>query len=351
MSLIKIKIKVKEIELMNAIDNNKIQTQIYHRLIALWIICEAFAGGLMHGFKVPFSGLIISSLAIICITLIAYFVPEKSAIIKATIIVAIFKLMLSPHSPGTAYIAVFFQGFLGHFLFKNKKYFGTAAILLGILGAVESSIQRLLVLVIVYGNTFWKALNVYINKLTGEQHISNYSLYLAIAYVIIHAIVGFIIGVYGFKIARNAHEWKIKYPDLKIETLEPYRIDMMHAKKKTNLLKWILFACWLLLVSLYAYSWIYPNEVSIPKEEIIGILIRSTILIISWYLIVGPLFFRVIKRYLERRKIQEGETINAVTTLLPDMSAIFIGSWKISGNQNGLQRYKRFVKILIINTI
>ena len=108
---------------MNTIENDTHQKQIYYRLIALWIICEAFAGGIMHSIKIPFSGLVISSLAMICIILIAHHVSEKNAILKATIIVAIFKLMLSPHSPGTAYIAVFFQGLLGNFLFLNKKQF------------------------------------------------------------------------------------------------------------------------------------------------------------------------------------------------------------------------------------
>ncbi len=49
--------------------------------------------------------------------LIAYYVPLKGAILKATIIVAIFKMMLSPHTPPSAYIAVFFQGLLGQVLF------------------------------------------------------------------------------------------------------------------------------------------------------------------------------------------------------------------------------------------
>ena len=46
---------------------NVYDKQVYYRLIALWVICEAFAGGIMHGIKLPFTGLIVSSLAITCI--------------------------------------------------------------------------------------------------------------------------------------------------------------------------------------------------------------------------------------------------------------------------------------------
>src|SRR5688572_9488138 len=89
---------------------------LYYRLVAFWVVCEAFAGGIMHAAKIPFTGMVVSSLAVTSIALIAYFIPTKSAILKATIIVAFFKLALSPHSPPTAYIAVFFQGYLGYIL-------------------------------------------------------------------------------------------------------------------------------------------------------------------------------------------------------------------------------------------
>ena len=132
---------------------------IYHRLIALWSICEAFGGGLLHAFKIPFTGLFVNSLAVICITLIGYHYRKPGAIIKATMIVCIFKLMLSPHSPPTAYIAVLFQGFLGQLLFTRTTNFTAKAIILASLSLVESSIQRLLVLVIIYGTSFWQAIS------------------------------------------------------------------------------------------------------------------------------------------------------------------------------------------------
>ena len=35
--------------------------QVYYRLIALWIFCEAVLGGIIHGLKLPVSGLIVGS--------------------------------------------------------------------------------------------------------------------------------------------------------------------------------------------------------------------------------------------------------------------------------------------------
>ncbi|MES1224974.1 MAG: hypothetical protein ABUT20_56320, partial [Bacteroidota bacterium] len=137
--------------------------QIYYRFIALWILCEAMLGGIIHGFKIPVSGLIIGSCSVICISLIAYYVPAKGSIIKATIIVAIFKMMLSPQASFPAYIAVFFQGFVGELLFFNKRFYLVACMLLAILTLLESATQRIFVLVIVYGTDFWKAINEFIS--------------------------------------------------------------------------------------------------------------------------------------------------------------------------------------------
>ena len=116
---------------MNTEDDTMMNKQVYYRLIALWVLCEAFLGGIIHGLKIPVSGLVVGSGAIICICLIAFYVRVKGAIIKATIIVAIFKMMLSPQSPPAAYFAVLFQGCLGQMLFMNLKFYRISCLYLG----------------------------------------------------------------------------------------------------------------------------------------------------------------------------------------------------------------------------
>src|SRR5687767_5838838 len=68
--------------------------QAYYRLIALWVLFEAMLGGIIHGLRIPVSGLVVGSAAVICISLIGYYVGQRGAILKATLIVAIFKMML-----------------------------------------------------------------------------------------------------------------------------------------------------------------------------------------------------------------------------------------------------------------
>ena len=169
---------------------------IYYRLIALWVLCEAMLGGIIHGLKIPVSGLFVGSSAVICICLIAWYVPQRGAIIKATIIVAIFKMMLSPQAPPPAYIALFFQGFLGELLFfRNRKFYQVSCILFAVLSLLESGLQRILVLTIVYGNDLWKVINDFINGLTKQKISTNYSLLIGTAYVSLHLLTGILVGL------------------------------------------------------------------------------------------------------------------------------------------------------------
>lgn len=334
------------------LNDNIQQKKLYYRIIALWVITEAFAGGIMHGIKIPFTGLIISGLAILCITLIASHVSDKNAIIKATLIVAVFKFMLSPHSPGTAYIALFFQGGLGHILFLNKKYFSISATILGFLGAVESAIQRLLVLVIVYGNEFWEAFNQFIHKITGDKTINNYSLILANLYILIHGIAGIFIGKYSANIVKKSMSWKNENADFIFNKAENNNeISAEIKSKKRKKYKVVFLTCWLILILIYFYPSIFLKESIIPSNKIIRIFIRSIIIVLTWLYVISPLLLKLIHKALANHQLKNQEIILAVTKLLPETKAVFLRSWKISAQSKGIKRWKLFLKLLIVNTI
>lgn len=327
------------------------QKQIFYRLVSLWVVCEAFGGGLMHGFKIPFSGMIISSLAVTCIILIAYHVPSRSAIIKATVIVAIFKLMLSPHSPPTAYLAVFFQGITGQILFARKGLFRFSAILLAVLGLVESAIQRILVLVIVYGKQLWEALDVFIRKLTGEPGTNSYSLMIAGLYITIHAIAGIFVGIYAYRIAERSVMWKNMHPELiltdKTEIVNSYK----KSTRKKRRIKRIIVIFWIILLFAFVHDHFYPGQSIIPSHDAVTIIVRSVLIIMSWLLIVSPLLMMLIRKMLLKRQSKYSEEIAAVTELIPQTRLIFSRCWEVSSVKSGLYRLKYFLKLLLINMI
>jgi len=325
--------------------------QVYYRLIALWVICEAFAGGIMHGMKLPFSGLIVSSLAITCIILIAYYIPSPSAIIKATVIVAIFKLMLSPHSPPTAYIAVFFQGLMGQLLLSNRRYFKAGAILLAVLALVESAIQRILVLVIIYGNNLWKAVDSFLQKLTHEKSPGNYSFMIAGGYIALHALMGIFVGIYAVRLAKRSASWKDTNPALVFDKKNIEREIIFQRNKKASKLKWIFVVIWLALLALYVQSLLDTAHALFPKGIIADMLLRSALIILSWYLILGPLAMLLIKKIIRSQQEKKQADINEVMLLVPQTKYIFKQSLQLSETASGYARIKLFLKILLVNVL
>jgi len=322
---------------------------LYYRLIALWAVCEAFAGGIMHAAKMPFTGMIVSGLAVTCIILIAFYFPNKSAIIKATVIVALFKLMLSPHSPPTAYIAVFFQGYLGQLLFYKTRNFTFSAIALAVIALVESAIQRLLVLIIIYGTDLWQALDLYIMKVTGGNE-KNYSGIAAIAYIIIHAIAGFIIGTFAVKIIRHSGNWLLQYPEYKINTTTiPEQTDQY--KRKRNKINKALGLIWLILVMLLIQAYANPADAVLPAGKAAGIIIRSLLIVLSWYILIAPLCLWLIKRFIQSKQKMQSGTVKIIWALIPETRYIFMQSWKLSATETGIGRIRLFIKIIILNIV
>lgn len=260
---------------------------IYYRLIALWVLCEAMLGGIIHGLKIPVSGLIIGSCAVLCISLIAWYVPNKGAIIKATLVVAIFKMMLSPQAPPPAYIAVFFQGTLGELLFfRNRKFYSLSCIILALLALLESGLQRILVLTIVYGNDLWTVINNFINGLTKQKQrpTTASSLPADMCYCISLPACWWAGGPCCYHTGllggnRKNCCWRL--------TIVPPLIYLLQQKSKR--FKKGLFIAWLLLIALYVQSYFKLGTPLLPSYIALKIFLRSLIIVLSWIFIVGPL--------------------------------------------------------------
>ncbi len=325
---------------------------IYYRLIALWVICEAFIGGIIHGMKIPVSGLIVGSFAVLLICLIAFHVPVKGAIIKATIIVAVFKLMLSPQSPPAAYIAVLFQGFIGELLFSNKRFFRVSCILLGFLALFESAVQRIIVLMIVYGNDFWHAVNEFIRRLFHETTVSNYSLYLAIAYIILHSIVGIFVGWLAGIICIRSGKWQNinkEYIFAPIISGAEFSIDKKPGNSRK--LKTIFIICWILLAIIFLQPLFSKSDTIIPLHISLKIFLRSAFIILTWYLLISPLLLGLMKNWLQKEESKFKKDIQEILQILPSSKYLLSKSWRYSASKTGIKRIVFFVKILLMNTI
>ncbi len=138
------------------------RTIAIQRLTALWALNECGLGGFLHAIQSPFTGLLVGSLAMICIAFICSLSENKwQTMMTSLAIVLVIKALVSPHSTPTAYIAVIFQGVTGAFIYRYIPGLLFSSMLFVSLGLVESALQRLLTLTILYGNTLWEAINIW----------------------------------------------------------------------------------------------------------------------------------------------------------------------------------------------
>lgn len=320
---------------------------IYYRLIALWVLCEALLGSIIFTFRIPVSGLVIGSCAVVCISLIAWYVPAKGAIIKATIIVAIFKMMLTPQAPPPAYIAVFFQGLMGELLFWNRKYFRMFCVVLAVVAMIESAFQRIISITILYGNDFWTAVNQFIKKLTGSEQLTDYSFFIILWYVLLHLIAGLLVGIWAGFLPKRIQ--------LMGGLQKKYNVEMVNTaitipgKRRKKAIRLILFIIWIIFLVIYIQSFFKIGTPLLPSAMVLRIIIRSVIIVLTWYFLLSPVLKQLLHKWLQRKKQKSAEQVKQVLNLLPSTQGLMIRSWQLSSERKGLRRIILCCKIILAN--
>lgn len=305
-------------------------------------------GGFIHAFKLPITGILLGGSAILCIAMMAWLVPYRGAIIRATIIVAIFKMMLSPQAPPPAYIAVFFQGACGELLYSGKRHFRLSSMILAVITLFESAIQRVIVLTVLMGEKFWKAVNIFISGITHSDPTTNYSLYIISVYIGIHLLTGVLLGIFMGKLPgwlSNLEAEKSKYL-FTAETGENETTNKQERKKFPY-----IYLLWSILIVLYVQSLLNPERPWMSSHESVTFLVRSLLIFITWILLIAPLLIRLLKSFLEKQKEKHRKDIEEIMLLLPSAQLTLRRSVKESSCERGLKRLSLFWKMLVANTI
>ena len=210
-------------------------------------------------------------------------------------------MMLSPQAPPPAYIAVFFQGLLGEALFWNRRFYRLSCILLAVLGLLESGLQRILMLTIVYGNDLWKVVNNFINGLTKQKVSTNYSLLIGSGYVALHFLTGILVGWWASVLPKRIEKWR-KEEKYAVVIDAAATITLPAAIKKKRRFKKGLFIIWILLIALYVQSYFKIGTPLLPSHISLKILLRSLIIVLSWIFIAGPLLKKLLHWWLQKSK-------------------------------------------------
>ncbi len=277
-------------------------SSITYRLTVLWALNESVLGGFLHAVQVPFTGIMVGGIAVAIICLIGLHNERPfAAIWKATLSVLVVKLLISPYTPFPAYVAVLFQCFVGSFFFLLFGYRRWAVMLFSVLAMVESAIQKVLVLTLIFGKELWTSINQFSDSVLKQfgLHVSSYSQILIVAYVAVYFLWGVILGLFVFKLpAAIAKKEDIIQTILSVGNSKISPAEMK--KTRQNFFKKIIL--FLIVLSLVFY---FTHSAML--------MLKSILVIVSIYFII-PL---LLQKIIQLLKIK-----NNTTQLIQDMTAL-----------------------------
>lgn len=286
--------------------------QTITKLTALWALSESGLGGVLHAIKLPFSGLFLASFAVVIITFIGNLSENRRRdILRATLIVVLIKAAASPHSPITAYVAVAFQGFLGAALYSVFSITRVSAALVGLLALVESGLQKLLVLTILFGSPLWEAFEVFSDSVGRQMGIpeGNTSWILISAYLLVYALVGLIAGIWAIRLPENLSR-RAKILNAKLmENPPPVHSKNKHRKRKKLPWLWIGVLSFILIIYFTAGS----------SSSLVYTLIRTAAGIVFFLYILLPVAQYLLKKWVKRKSESVEAEVDQVKAIIPQM--------------------------------
>ncbi len=331
------------------------KTNVSHRITALWAFSEAFAGGIMHGLKIPFAGLFLSLIASICITLIALGktnTNKQFEIIKATLLVIAIKFILSPQTPPTAYLAVAVQGLLGELFFLTKKNMKAAAFVLTLFSLLYSAFQHLIVLTIIFGKNFWVSIDVFFNKITLIFTIKpiHYSFIFVSVYLFCYLVVGILGGLLNVKIINKYYAAKNK-PNVPLQNFSNIESSVIiKSTKSKNKFAYKIVGS-LLIITLLIISYLPFFKIELLYSKVVELIIRGVIIIVLWQLLITPILQFYLTKWLTNYKVKNKNLLQHTIALLPGIKEILKQSWIQTKNKKKLVHYKNFILTSILQIV
>ena len=311
----------------------KISAKAIYKLTLLWAFAESGLGGMLHAFRLPVTGLVLGAFAVLIISLIAHFSQHVWAdIMKATLLVLAVKLTISPHSPLTAYVAVFFQGLAGACVFSFIGRSRSSVLFFSVIVLVESALQRPLLATLVFGTEVWLAIDSLINQLLGFFSLSinqSFSLLFISAYTLLHLLWGAVVGFWAYTVPEKLNSLAVDVEKL------PKAINVQQTKvEKSKVILWFIVLLVILALILYLV------QASNPFYYII----RTSLLLVVVYFVLGPL----LRLMLKRSAAHQQNFLSDFSQALPALQLSVARAYHLATTESHLfTRYKRFVLYLL----
>lgn len=299
----------------------------------------------MHAVKTPFTGFFVGGFAVVCIGLIAFYSGKNfRIIIQSTVLVILVKAAVSPHSPITAHFAVLFQGVAGALFYSLISNFSVASVIFGFIALLESAVQKIIILTLIFGKSLWEALDSFVSGVIKNFSVPadfSFSNWVVVFYVALYSIWGIILGFWISKLPRRIELRSKKilrsFRSTKMES------DMLLPGNKGKRKKiFILFLVLLFIVSVFMLGGSDSNKV-------LFVVLRTLAAIALLFYLVQPVLKWLLNKWLVRKAEQHKAKLQNILDALPEMKNLVRPAFALaSQNKSGLKKYSEFVFILIV---
>ncbi len=322
-----------------------------HRLTGLWAFSEAGLGGFLHAFKSPFTGLILCSISVSLICLIYYYGERKSkTVFRSLLLVLLIKIMVSPHAMITAYFAVLFQGLFAIFILSILKLntWSIGVIAIGCL--LESALQKIISLTIIFGKSIWQAIDGF-----GEWLIAKFSIILPIAsskalitiYLGLYLLAGILLTFFISNLIKKIKNQN-QFEEFQIFLdLQSKKVLAPGAKKSNK--KWQFVLVVFCLAILIGITLMGLNEGT--WSNAFYVLFRAAAILIIWFGFIAPLLLKWLKKYIVKTESAFGNELNQTLDLFPYFHNIKTEAWKKVNHLFGIRKIRAFLFYILMYTL
>jgi len=315
------------------------------RLTALWVISETLLGGVLHLFRVPFTGLLVGCAAVVLMILLARFQRRRAAFSRVLLVVMTAKMMLLPGAPVNAYLALSLQGLLALLLLYPGAWFTGRAVLFGGCALLLGALQKVLVLTLIYGQTLWEAVDIYAAQLyqwlggSGELPAARL---LITAYVVLHGAAGIWAGWWAAGLPSKLRD----FPPPAVAAVSEGTGLVRRGASRSWWRRPGVLAVWIFSLALYLLAWFNPLLWERLGWKPLLLVVRTVFVLTLWFKILGPRLVGWLHRMLQNSRRDLQIYLDRVLLLLPEMQQLVRGSWHAARGSRFPHRWFRFLNFL-----
>lgn len=297
-------------------EENPANRQAIVRLTALWALAEAGLGGVLFALRIPLTGFLVGAVSVVILSLIARLSGwHPGRILGSMVTVLIVKAAVSPHAPPGAYLAVAFQGALAAILFHFFRKNQLAPLLLGAISMVESALQKMILLTLIFGKNLWEAVEQLAQQaaktfgLNGKHY---YTFWLIGAYLLLYLVWGLLVGAFAVGLPRRMEAQKeaVLKAYLAKKALEEKPLSLSVRKRRVGN-QWFL---WLGIGAFIVFVFWASGK---GAHRIWESIFRSVAAVLLLFYGVRPLVQYLLRRWLKSRSGKRQQESEAVLKLLP----------------------------------